>query len=1098
MRLRFAHSVAATLAVSLIAPITTAQTDKLEVANEGVPDLVLPDGSRRYITTELVPISPEELVELAESGEPVEIDSATGMRIMTHVRDALPLDWDQAGAEFEGIRLDSYGNPIVNTLAGMPDWAQWNVDALRLNIADHALHIRNLELAIDKRADEITIIPMKRFASTYARDRFNLETDLYESRRDLGNLIAQAFCRDIPVGDLVDLADRTLMTDDVITSCAETVAWIDLSRAGRIEEIDYKPTELNDEALRLLALNGTTADDVHVPYEAAFEPELRGIIPILLCYAGTDFARGWTLLSGDVDIYNGGAGTFNNQSTDIPLYGEFYFFTCTDGDENNNVRVSTNGYVTFFEQGGDALDGTDFGNDPIPNNVNDPDGFIAGWWDDLIVQAQGSTDRISRLTEGSSPNRVTTIQYFSVSRNGGGGSEFYRFQIKLFEQTQNVEIHYDVTWAGDGSDSATTGMENFNGGLGSVCGFDCTNTFSADPPNNLRWRPFFRPSNDLPANASCLLPNDSVIGNTYGATGTDLSSCTFDDFADVWYIFHPSVGGNVTLTTCSTGTNYDTSLSVFENVFNGTEVACDDDDPAGGDCIVTSTGFSRKSTVTFAANSANTYFVRVSGFGGERGRFELTATGGGTPGGFGSRDDCPIAGTVSGNTASGFTDNNTGCNDQSTCGDLDYIDEWVMWTSPAYPTDALASLAGSDFNTTLNVFDACPTDGGSEIACNDDFLFSFQSLVGWEADPSTTYWLRIAGVNGAVGDWELEFIPVPKNDDCADARELLGSEGSVVGNLTNATNDAAPVCGASASNPDTWYTFTAACDGSITFDTCGTHDAPGEDLGMDTVLTLYDACGGTVLACNDDWLPCGGAGLIRDSRIRWAISEGETVLLRVSHWSGVLADGAYTLDYDFSPVNDNCADAITVVSGTHDVCNIGASTDGIASNLCVFAGQDNVVNDVWYRYVVPCNGRITVTTCNTIDWDSRIALYGGEGCANLNSRLRTCQDDEAGCGLTTVAETYALAGSVLYIRIGGYPGFDPTGSGTFDISCAPGCACDWNSDGFKNNTDFFDFVNDFFGGTGPQGQFDFNLDGFENNQDWFDFSNCFFNNLPGC
>ncbi len=49
---------------------------------------------------------------------------------------------------------------------------------------------------------------------------------------------------------------------------------------------------------------------------------------------------------------------------------------------------------------------------------------------------------------------------------------------------------------------------------------------------------------------------------------------------------------------------------------------------------------------------------------------------------------------------------------------------------------------------------------------------------------------------------------------------------------------------------------------------------------------------------------------------------------------------------------------------------------------------------------------------------------------------------------------------------------------------------DWNGDGFKNDTDFFDFVNVFFD---TEAESDFNCDGGLNDQDWFDFTNAFFN-----
>ncbi len=49
------------------------------------------------------------------------------------------------------------------------------------------------------------------------------------------------------------------------------------------------------------------------------------------------------------------------------------------------------------------------------------------------------------------------------------------------------------------------------------------------------------------------------------------------------------------------------------------------------------------------------------------------------------------------------------------------------------------------------------------------------------------------------------------------------------------------------------------------------------------------------------------------------------------------------------------------------------------------------------------------------------------------------------------------------------------------------CACDWNTDGFLNAQDFFDFVNSFF----ADNDADFNNDAMTNDADFFDFVNCF-------
>src|SRR6185369_7494506 len=136
------------------------------------------------------------------------------------------------------------------------------------------------------------------------------------------------------------------------------------------------------------------------------------------CYTRTEFTRGMTNLSGQTDIWVGNG--LDDGSADIPTgLDMFFFYDCQDSDNNTAVRVSTNGYLTFFEQGGGTLVGNRFANDAIPS-LEDPDGFVAPWWDDLIVFAsQGTTDRVSYKTEGEIGARVFTVEWFSMSRLNG-------------------------------------------------------------------------------------------------------------------------------------------------------------------------------------------------------------------------------------------------------------------------------------------------------------------------------------------------------------------------------------------------------------------------------------------------------------------------------------------------------------------------------------------------------------------------------------------------------------------------------------------------------------------------------------------------------
>ena len=85
-----------------------------------------------------------------------------------------------------------------------------------------------------------------------------------------------------------------------------------------------------------------------------------------------------------------------------------------------------------------------------------------------------------------------------------------------------------------------------------------------------------QPINDDCADAICVEDGVAFEGSTVGATGTDVSSCSFEDDLDVWHTYKPEFSGNVSITLCDSG--YDTTLSVFD-ACGGNELpsGCDDD-----------------------------------------------------------------------------------------------------------------------------------------------------------------------------------------------------------------------------------------------------------------------------------------------------------------------------------------------------------------------------------------------------------------------------------------------------------------------------------------------------------------------------------------
>ncbi len=137
-------------------------------------------------------------------------------------------------------------------------------------------------------------------------------------------------------------------------------------------------------------------------------------------------------------------------------------------------------------------------------------------------------------------------------------------------------------------------------------------------------------------------------------------------------------------------------------------------------------------------------------------------------------------------------------------------------------------------------------------------------------------------------------------DNCLDAAVAL--EGTTLANNTGFGTELQVSC-AFSSTGDTWFSHTANCTGQLLITTTGS--------AFDTVLAVFDECGGTEVACDDD----GGPGLSsaltintvagEDYFIRVAGFGGATgnVLLNIARLDTCLIDGICRNDTDLNPAN---------------------------------------------------------------------------------------------------------------------------------------------------------------------------------------------------
>lgn len=241
-------------------------------------------------------------------------------------------------------------------------------------------------------------------------------------------------------------------------------------------------------------------------------------------------------------------------------------------------------------------------------------------------------------------------------------------------------------------------------------------------------------------------------------------------------------------------------------------------------------------------------------------------------------------------TYNGSSNGATGT-EESICGRYDELDVWHSYTPDSNEVVDI-SLCTSQMDTTLVVYDFC---GGTELACNDDYCGSqgYQSQVTIGLTAGETYLIRVAEYWGGTGNYKLTITDAPEppvNNTCQDAIEVVQYSPPVTGSTTTAYGTDITSCTTSDTR-DVWYYFIPTISGRYLIDP----NAPnGSDY--DTSLAVFDDCGGTELACNDDYTDYDdrwGYPDVVTSRIIVSLVEGETYYIRISGSGG--AAGNYSL-----------------------------------------------------------------------------------------------------------------------------------------------------------------------------------------------------------
>jgi hypothetical protein len=190
-----------------------------------------------------------------------------------------------------------------------------------------------------------------------------------------------------------------------------------------------------------------------------------------------------------------------------------------------------------------------------------------------------------------------------------------------------------------------------------------------------------------------------------------------------------------------------------------------------------------------------------------------------------------------------------------------------------------ATLAASPFGLQFWTWDFDGDGFADSFSQNATFVY------GAPGDYDVT--LTVGDGNGIATLTVVAAIRVGGNDECVSA-QLIAAGTTLADNLSATTSAATGSCGAMTN--DVWFDLVVPCTGSrLRLDTCGST--------FDTVLAVFDACGGAQLACNDDAASGACAGSAASHVELGGLAAGQQLKIAVGGAGG--ARGAIVLNASF-------------------------------------------------------------------------------------------------------------------------------------------------------------------------------------------------------
>lgn len=361
-------------------------------------------------------------------------------------------------------------------------------------------------------------------------------------------------------------------------------------------------------------------------------------------------------------------------------------------------------------------------------------------------------------------------------------------------------------------------------------------------------------------------------------------------------------------------------------------------------------------------------------------------------------------------------------------------DVWYSFVQPTGFTSinfAHTNISGNTDRVT-QFFSAC---GGTSLLCSDPESGTVTGLTA-----GNTYYVRVHTYGTGTSTSSTLCLsvppPPPANDDCAGATAFpaIPTDGTCANltlNTAGATQSLA-ACVGSGADDDVWFSFVQPA-GNTTINFANTTVSGNTDR----VIQFFSACGGTSLLCSDP-----------ETGTVTGLTPGVTYYGRIhTYGTGTSTNVTVCLSVPPPPpANDDCANAITLGAACAGSPVAGSTllstVDAIYSN-CGAGGSNTTERGVWYKYVGD-NNNVTINTCATPGYDTRLTVYSGT-CGALSC---VTGNDDMGAGCTAISTLRsqvsfdAFSGTDYYVFVHGYqlnPSLSATGNFVLNISCTALC-----------------------------------------------------------